>query len=81
MSGAEALVWQGGARVPYMPGANPARRAYCWSALRNSANNLKCVFAWSRGPFVRRTVSIFGFSHTFKAGWQLENGVRVPVLS
>jgi hypothetical protein len=82
VSGEHSLVHAGpngtGARVPYMPGANPAWRAYCWSALRNSADNLKYVFAWSKGPFKRGT---WLGGREWKVGWQTENGVQVPVLS
>jgi len=42
VSGAEALIWGGGAdagkRVLYMPGRNPIWRAMCWSVGRNRAN-------------------------------------------
>lgn len=53
-----------------------AWRAYCWSALRNSCDQLKYIFAWPNGPFVEFTV----FGHKFHAGWQTENGYNVPVL-
>lgn len=55
----------------------PAWRAYLWSAWRNSADNLKYVFADADGPLV--TFQLFG--RTAKIGWQLENGYKVPVLS
>lgn len=51
----------------------PAWRAYCWSAWRNSADNLKYVFAWKDGPF-----TAIG---PVKLGWKMENGYNVPVLS
>jgi hypothetical protein len=81
VSGRRALIWGSGAdegkKVPYMPGAAPAWRAYCWSAWRNSAGNLKRVFAWDAGPFA--TFKIFG--RTVKIGWQQETLGKVPVLS
>jgi hypothetical protein len=49
-----------------------AWRAYCWSGWRNSCDNLKYVFAWSRGP----QATILGH----KIGWWLENGKKVPLL-
>lgn len=74
VSGQQALIWTpAGTQVPYMPNAWAPWRAYCWSAWRNSADNLKYVFAWSNGPFVQ-----WG---KFKMGWQMENGHKVPVLS
>jgi hypothetical protein len=53
VSGEHALIWDSaGHLVPYMPGAPAWWRAYCWSALRNSAGGLKHVFAWEGGPYV-----------------------------
>lgn len=75
-----ALVWSTlGYQQPYMPSAGvPAWwRAYCWSAWRNSCDNLKYVFADPKGPLV--TFKLFG--RTVKMGWQMENGYNVPVLS
>jgi hypothetical protein len=43
VSGAKALVWVNGERVPYMPGAWAPWRAYCWQA-RNSADQLKYTY-------------------------------------
>jgi hypothetical protein len=77
VSGAQALVWLNGQQVPYMPKAWAPWRAYCWSAWRNSADNLKYVFAWDAGPFRQWTL----FGRPQHAGWQIENGFRVPVLS
>lgn len=80
VSGLQALVWnkEGLARVPYMPNAWAPWRAYCWSAWRNSADNLKYVFAAPPGaPLL--TFQLFG--RTAKIGWQAENGHNVPVLS
>jgi hypothetical protein len=65
----------------YMPGAQDWWRAYLWSAWRNSADNLKYVFAWQNGPFKTWTYTLLGKTRTAKAGWQLENGIKVPVLS
>lgn len=72
-SGQHALIWRNGVQVPFMPNADPRWRAYCWSALRNSADGWKYWFAWEGGPFATFTV----FGHTIKLGWQ--NGL--PVLS
>jgi hypothetical protein len=82
VSGQHALVWDdSGHKVAYMPGSNPVWRAYCWSAWRNSTDNLKYVFAWAGGPFVKADYTIFGKTRTFRAGWQVENGIKVPVIS
>lgn len=48
--------------------------AYCWSALRNPANNLRFVFKWIGGPFYRWENGKF----YAQAGWY-PNGF--PVLS
>lgn len=40
VSGQYALINPAGVQVPYMPGAWPPWRAYCWSAWRNSTNML-----------------------------------------
>lgn len=78
VSGQQALVWTSdGKQVPYMPGAPAWWRAYCWSALRNSCDNLKYVFADPKGPL--KTFKLFG--RTCKIGWQVENGYNVPVGS
>lgn len=61
----------------YMPGAWAPWRAYCWSALRNSCDNLKYVFAWEQGPLLERSI----LGRNVKLGWQKENGFNVPVLS
>lgn len=81
VSGAQALVWVNGQQVPYMPDAWPPWRAYCWSAWRNSADNLKYIFAWERGPFAKGQFSMLGVIIMWKAGWQRENSFNVPVLS
>lgn len=78
VSGQYALVWTRTGQVPYMAGADPAWRAYCWSAWRNSADALKYVFAWKNGPLLA-TFTLGGRVH--KLGWQMENGYNVPVLS
>lgn len=77
VSGQQALVWTNGVLGPYMPNAPAWWRAYCWSAFRNSCDNLKYVFADPKGPLV--TFQLFG--RTCKVGWQMENGYNVPVLS
>lgn len=74
VSGAQALI---NGSEPYMPDAWPPLRAYCWSALRNSCDNLKYVFAWKDGPFKQWTF----FGRPQHAGWQMENGFNVPVIS
>lgn len=89
VSGQTALIWGSGTSsgqlVPYLPGANAAWRAYCWSAARNSAGGLKYVFQW-RGklpaPYKSGVFSVFGKSFTYGFGWKLENGsFYVPVAS
>lgn len=77
VSGMKALVWTNGVQGPYMPGAWPAWRAYLWSAWRNSADNLKYVFACSSCPIKQGTI----LGKPYKLGWQFENGIKVPVLS
>ncbi len=44
VSGKYALIWVGGKRVPYMPNAWAPWRAYCWSAWRNTADQLKYTY-------------------------------------
>lgn len=79
VSGQTALVWNadGTKQVEYAPSHLPWLNAYLWSAWRNSADNLKYVFADPKGPLV--TFKLFG--RTCKAGWQMENGYNVPVFS
>jgi len=81
VSGRYAMVWDNGAHVKYMDGRNPVWRAMCWSIGRNSADELKYVFRW-RGsgpaPILRGT---WLGGREWKAGWQVENGTPVPVLS
>lgn len=77
VSGQHALVWTNGVLGPYMPNAPAWWRAYCWSAFRNSCDNLKYVFADPKGPLV--TFQLFG--RPCKVGWQMENGYNVPVSS
>jgi hypothetical protein len=74
VSGQQALI---NGNQPYMPNAWAPWRAYCWSALRNSCDNLKYVFAWKAGPFKQWTL----FGRPQHAGWQMENGFNVPVIS
>lgn len=78
VSGIYALV---NGTEPYMPTAWPPLRAYYWSALRNSCNNLKYVFAWKAGPYKEWTYVLLGKQRTLKVGWQMENGFNVPVMS
>lgn len=80
VSGMLARVWDAdGKEQEYMPSSKvPAWwRAYCWSAWRNSCDNLKYVFADPKGPLV--TFTLFG--RQGKIGWQVENGANVPVAS
>lgn len=72
VSGQQALIELNGSVSPYLPHASAWWRAYCWSALRNSCDNLKYVFAWRRGP----QAMLLGH----KVGWWPENGWKVPVL-
>lgn len=72
VSGQQALIWTSTGQVPYMPNAPAWWRAYCWSAWRNSCDNMKYLFAWERGP----QATIFGH----KLGWWPENNQRVPLL-
>lgn len=77
VSGRQAYIWATpSAPALYMPGAWAPWRAYLWSAWRNSADNLKYVFAWKEGPYW--AVQIGG--RWLQAGWHLQNGVNVPVL-
>lgn len=63
--------------APYMPGARDWWRAYCWSAWRNSCDNLKYEFAWNNGPYAE-WLSPWG--KRFRFGWFPENGLKVPVF-
>jgi hypothetical protein len=74
VSGTQALI---NGTQPYLPTSNPKWRAYRWSALRNSCDNLKYVFACSSCPLKRGTI----FGRPYKIGWQEENGYKVPVIS
>ena len=81
VSGTYAQIWDGGAKVPYMPNANPKWRAYCWNA-RNRTGGLKYLFRW-RGngpaPFIKGTW--LNGRREYKLGWQKESMGIVPVLS
>jgi hypothetical protein len=81
VSGAQALIATGGRRRPYLPASSAGWRAYRWSALRNRSDGMKYRLAWQHGPFYRRQLRLFGERLVFKAGWQLESGIKVPVLS
>lgn len=74
-----ARVWVNGVAQEYMPSATVWAwwRAYCWSAWRNSCDNLKYVFADPKGPLV----TFRWLGRTGKIGWQWENGYNVPVFS
>lgn len=52
-------------------------RSYCWSALRNSADQLKYTFAWPAGTNVSGT---WWRGRKYVIGWRPENGFNVPVL-
>jgi hypothetical protein len=73
VSGQQALIH---GDQPYMPNAWAPWRAYLWSGWRNSADNLKYVFACSSCPL--KTFTLFG--RPGKIGWQEENGYKVPVI-
>lgn len=77
VSGKYAVV----AGTSYLPTSNPSIRAYRWSALRNSADGLKYLTAWKKGPMLfSKYYTLFGKQHHTKGGWQNENGFNVPVL-
>jgi hypothetical protein len=80
VSGQQAVLWIHGAPRRFMPGAEPGWRAYVWSALRNPCDRMKYRFPWANGPLYQRQFSVFGRTLRFKAGWQLETGIKVPVL-
>lgn len=85
VSGQQALIWLNSTtRGLYMPMPEAsfnewqtwlyaAWRAYCWSAWRNSTDNLKYRFAWKAGPFAVFKLGAF----IAKLGWQ----GGLPVLS
>lgn len=75
-SGQTAFIWRDGVLVPYADPKYPRWSAYKWSALRNSADGWKYRLAYD-GPLV--TFRFLGL--TVKAGYQVENGIKVPVLS
>lgn len=83
VSGQTAIVWGSGADagklVSFMPGVWAPWRAYCWSAWRNSTNQLKYALAvaWFGSPHF--TVKILG--RTLSGGWSIENNLAVLVLS
>lgn len=78
VSGQQTLI---NGNQPYMPNAWAPWRAYCWSALRNSCDELKYIFAWKNGPIHEWTWTLLGKVRNAKMGWQKENGYNVPVLS
>jgi hypothetical protein len=78
VSSQQALVWVAGQLAFYYPlGAWKPLYAYLWSGWRNSADNLKYVFACSSCPL--KTGKLLG--RPYKLGWQQENGYNVPVIS
>jgi hypothetical protein len=81
VSGQTAVVFTTGAAGPYMPGAWAPWRAYCWSALRNSCDSLKYFFALKGGPLIEKPYRLWKWSFAAKFGWQVENGISVPVFS
>jgi hypothetical protein len=81
VSGQTALVWGPNGLMHYMLDADPRWRAYCWSALRNSVNQLKYRFAWKDGPLWTWSWKVFSWTISGKAGWQMENGMNVLVCS
>jgi hypothetical protein len=68
-----------GVHAGYMPTANSRWRAYCWSALRNSCDNLKYVFAAPTPDYRIGTYTVFGKKQQWMFGWKPENGFNVPV--
>lgn len=87
VSGKQAVVWLNGTASPYYSNWSPIIRAYYWSALRNSCDNLKYIFANKKGPLITWTWTFsipftkYSWTRTSKMGWQEENGFNVPVLS
>lgn len=76
VSGQEALLWDGDKLVVFMEREPRAWwRAYKWSALRNSTNNLKYVFQWrwTNPPYKEGTFNIFGKKISYAFGWKMEN--------
>jgi hypothetical protein len=78
VSGTYALIWRDGKQVPYLPTAWPPWRAYLWSGWRNSTDNLKYVFRW---PSMWGPPPLYSTGGGRKFGWQVENGIPVPVFS
>jgi hypothetical protein len=85
VSGRFAVIWGSGAdegkQVQYMPDAPAWKRAYCWSALRNTADGLKYKFAWD-GPLATGTV----LGRHYQIGWKARSttqgtGPALPVIS
>ena len=93
VSGQQAVVWSNGVPSGFMAGSSvsSAWRAYLWSAIRNSCDNLKYLFAYKKGPLKLiplggSTLKVGSYEVTIpplsiKAGWQMENGFNVPVFS
>lgn len=88
VSGKQALLNDGEHYTPYMPCPSwitwrwavwlwDSLRAYFWSAWRNSADELKYVYAWPEGHCVSGT---WLNGRQYVIGWRPENGFNVPVL-
>lgn len=77
VSGQQAVVWSSGVPGPYLPNRSASIRAYYWSALRNSCDNLKYIFSNKKGPLKNIQIGPL----VVKVGWQPENGYNVPVMS
>lgn len=95
VSGKQALVWSVGVnppvQVPFMPTPSgygkirtwlwDAWRAWNWSAWRNSCDQLKYTFGYSKGKLVSKFFTVFGKTFTVGVGWKPENGKMVSVFS
>lgn len=87
VSGLYALVRGDQRYIPYFY-VNPVLNwlhlawcAYCWSALRNSCDNLKYVFAVPGAPLKQWSFRLGKWAVSGKMGYQMENGYNVPVFS
>lgn len=77
VSGTFAFLWDGKKEVAFMPFSNRFVCSYMWSAVRNSADNLKYVFALPGGTL--KFIPILGL--VVEAGWKPLNGYNVCVLT
>lgn len=91
VSGQEALLWNGDKLVQYMPSSftgikkwfYDAWRAYDWSVIRNSADNLKYIFQWrgNNAPYASGQIKLFGKTFNYAFGWKVENfKYQVPIF-